>query len=244
MPAATILTATHNSAKYIKDCIKSVLNQTWEDWEMIIVDDKSKDRTPPIVESFMSKDKRIRFYKSDTRIKCGGAYNKALQLATGEICCVIDSDDALSHKKSLRKLIKRYETNTDVDYIWTQFYLCDDKLRKLRKGFSSHPGKRSLLEAGIDKKHCFSHWRTFRTYLRDKTLIFNPKLPAAVDKWMGYALEEVGIGGFLPKALYLYRQRLGGLTFTGRTNWKNMKEEFARNRKDNHIEPFPIRILE
>ncbi len=210
---------------------------------MIIIDPKGKHPCADLIAKFARKDKRIKIFKSKEKMKCGTSYSKALELANGDICCVIDGDDALSHKKSLVKLVRQYDKHEDLDFIWTQFYLCDSKLTILKKGFSSCPTDESLLEAGMRGKHCFSHWRTFRTKLRDKGVIFKPGLSAAVDKWMGYSLEELGRGAFLGRALYLYRQRIGGLSYTGRKQWKIMKQEFTAKRKEQGIKPYPVRII-
>lgn len=245
MSKASILCASYNTDRYIKAAIKSVMTQTHVDWEMIIVDDHSKDKTYEIAKRFAKKCPKIKVFRNDKKMGCGSSYHVALSHATGDVCCVLDSDDALSHSKSLAKLLIRYENNPQIDYIWTQFYLCDDKLRILKKGFSRHPGRISLLEHGMKGKHSFSHWRTFRTHLRDKSdTIFKEGLRAAVDKWMGYTLEELGRGGFLPKVLYKYRQRVGGLSFRGRKYWKMMKKEFLAKREKNNIKPFPIKVLE
>jgi len=61
---------------------------------------------------------------------------------------------------------------------------------------------------------------------------------------MGYALEELGSGGFVNIPMYKYRQRVGGLSYTGRKNWKIMKREFSEKRKLENIVAYPIRKLE
>jgi len=242
----TVLTSCYNCDKYIGKTIKSVKSQTYKNWEMIIVDDCSKDGSVKQIKKFSKKDSRIKLIRNKKRLKCGGSYNHALSYATGDICGVIDSDDILSKKNSMELIVDKYNKYPDIQYMWTQFWLCDMRLRKLRKGFCCHPGKESLLEAGVKMskgRHAFSHWRTFRTKLREKGMIFKIGLPAAVDKWMGYALEEMGIGGFYGKPLYCYRQRVGGLSFTGRKHWKVMKKEFAIKREKNNIKPYPIKII-
>lgn len=235
MAKASILVACRNCDKYLKQCLSSVTMQTYKDWEVIFVDDCSNDKSYRIAVNFAKSDSRIKLYRNDKKIGCGASYNKAAKLATGEISCVLDSDDALSSNTSLERLMHQYDDHPDVGYIWTQFFLCTPNLKKIKKGFSCHPGKRSLLEAGIDLKHCFSHWRTFRTELINKTLVFNPDLKACVDKWMGYSLEEVAKGGFYNKTLYMYRQRVGGLSYRGRKQWKIMKKQFSEKRKEKGI---------
>ena len=117
-------------------------------------------------------------------------------------------------------------------------------MKKVKRGVSAHPGNNSLLEAGKLGKHCFSHWRTFRReLLTDDNPIFKEELSSAVDKYMGYRLEELGVGGFINIPMYHYRQRVGGLSFKGRANWKKMKQEFSNKRETFNITPYPIKKL-
>jgi glycosyltransferase involved in cell wall biosynthesis len=237
----TILTACYNCGPWIKQCIKSVFKQEFKDWEWIIVNDRSTDNSLKIMEKYARKNENIRIINNDSSLKCGGSYAKALEHATGDICCVLDADDMLAHKKSLSRLVRLYEKYPDVAYIWSQFRICDPDMNVVKKGSCRLPDT-SFLKAGLDYskyRHCFSHWRTFRTELRDSGDIFNKDLPAAVDKWMGYRLEELGVGGFYSKALYLYRQRVGGLSYKGRKHWSKMLKIFDKKRKEQEIEAYP-----
>lgn len=232
----TILTGCHNCGKYISTCIQSVLNQTYSNWEMIIHDDLSKDNSVDIINKFVKKDKRIKLIRGKKQIFCGAVYNSLVQNATGDICGIIDGDDAiLPH--AMKELVSIYE-KTQADYIWTQFWICDkDKLKKQKIGFSCAPPEGQSL---LDVKQSFSHWRTFKTYLRDKTMIFSPEYKRAVDKWMGYALEEVGRGVFYNKPLYLYRNRMCGTSDFARKQWKNIRRKFSAKRQEKNIIPLPI----
>jgi hypothetical protein len=64
-PLISIITLTYNHENYIAECIESVLCQTYENWEMIIVDDASMDKTPYIVEQYAKKDNRIKFIRNE-----------------------------------------------------------------------------------------------------------------------------------------------------------------------------------
>ena len=238
---ASILTACYNCSPWLKQCIKSVLSQKYKDWEWIIVNDHSTDNSLRTISKYVKGDDRVKIINNKSRLKCGGSYAKALKHATGDICCVIESDYVVSSDKSLLRLVSLYDKYTNVSYIWTQFNFCDPYLKVTKKGSCCLPDS-SFLQSGLDYtkyRHCFSHWRTFRTSLRGYGNIFNDKLPAAVDKWMGYRLEELGVGGFYPKVLYLYRQRLGGLSFTGRKHWKRMLSKFNNKRQKENITVYP-----
>lgn len=238
-PLVSIITACHNCEPYLKDCINSVKMQDYPHIEHLILDDDSEDKSFKVMQNFAENNPKLKIFKSSDHLKCGGAYASLAEKASGDIIAVLDADDALV-EGAVSKLVDLYENNPDVGYIWTQFWYCDKRLQKTELGFSRHPGDRSMLEHG---GHCFSHWRTFRRSLLDKGRIFKPGLRSAVDKWMGYALEEMAIGGFANIPLYKYRQRAGGLTGSGRKNWQRMKDKFRTKRKDKNIVPFPIRIL-
>lgn len=242
MTFMTIITASYNCGRYLDTCINSVRKQSFIDYEHLILDDHSTDKTRRILKKH-SKDPHVRILNPPKRLKCGSAYNYLSKNVKGDIVGVLDADDALT-SKSIIQLIRLYDKYPDVDYIWTQFWLCDAQLRKIKRGFSSFPKKMGLLEAGIRGKHCFSHWRTFRKRILDKGDIFPIGLKSAVDKYMGYSMEEKGIGGFIDIPMYKYRQRVGGLSYTGRKNWKIMKKQFSERRVEGIAKAYPIKKLE
>ncbi len=235
----SIITASYNCGKYLKACISSVQAQKYDNYEHVILNDCSTDNSAKILRKYAKKDSHIKVITPKKRLKCGSAYAELCNHISGDIVGVLDSDDALA-AKAIKTLVGLYTKNPDIGYIWTQFWLCDQRLNKLRKGFSSCPPN-GLLEAGMRGKHCFSHWRTFRRNILEKGPIFKKGLKSAVDKYMGYAMEELAPGAFTPHVLYKYRQRVGGLSYTGRKNWKRMKVEFSKKREDKSICVFPIR---
>lgn len=93
MPLVSFITPTYNQEKYIADCISSALSQTYSNWEMIIIDDGSTDRTPQIIKSF--SDKRIRYFRQDNLggYNLGVTYNRALKESKGELLAILEGDD-------------------------------------------------------------------------------------------------------------------------------------------------------
>ena len=95
-PLVSIITPTYNHEIYIKKCIDSVLSQTFSDWEQIIIDDASTDRTPEIVEYYAKKDKRIKFIRHKINwgpYRLGETYNEALKYAQGDLIAILEGDD-------------------------------------------------------------------------------------------------------------------------------------------------------
>jgi glycosyltransferase involved in cell wall biosynthesis len=86
-PLISIITLTYNHEDYIAECIESVLCQTYENWEMIIVDDASTDGTPYLVEQYAKKDNRIKFIRNEKNngpLFFDVTFNLALKEAKGE----------------------------------------------------------------------------------------------------------------------------------------------------------------
>lgn len=114
----SIITPLYNAEKYIKATIDSVQNQTYKIWEMIIVDDCSKDNGPEIVKEYAIKDKRIKFIKLSKNEGGAVARNRAIKEAKGRYIAFLDSDDMWNPKK-LKNQIKFMEENSyDFTYTW------------------------------------------------------------------------------------------------------------------------------
>lgn len=93
------MTPTYNHEKYIGDCIQSVLDQTFQDWEMIIVDDGSTDRTANIISQY--RDPRIKYYRQDHvgPWKLDQTYNYALSKSSGKYIAILEGDDYWPEEK-------------------------------------------------------------------------------------------------------------------------------------------------
>jgi teichuronic acid biosynthesis glycosyltransferase TuaG len=89
----SIITPSYNSKNFIKETINSVISQTYEDWEMIIVDDCSKDDSVKFIQELIKDEKRIKLIKLDENIGAAMARNKALEMAQGRYIAFLDSDD-------------------------------------------------------------------------------------------------------------------------------------------------------
>jgi len=87
----SIVIPTYNRTHRILKAIQSVLNQNFQDFEIIIIDDASKDNTEEVVQEI--KDKRVRYFRNETNLERCHSRNKGIKLATGKYICFLDSDD-------------------------------------------------------------------------------------------------------------------------------------------------------
>lgn len=96
VPIISIITATYNSEKYIDRCLRSVFDQEFTDWELIIIDDFSSDNTAKKVDDLIKKDSRIRFIRHKKNwgvLNLHKTYNQALKLSRGEYIAMLEGDD-------------------------------------------------------------------------------------------------------------------------------------------------------
>lgn len=120
MPTVSIVLPTYNRAEVLPNAVDSVLQQTFEDFEFIIVDDGSTDATGEIIDSY--KDERIIYIKHNTNINGSAARNTGIDRATGKYIALIDSDDCWKPTK-LEKQVSALE---DRGGEWIAVY-CDFK---------------------------------------------------------------------------------------------------------------------
>ena len=112
----SIITPNWNCAKYICETIKSVQAQTYQNWEMIIVDDCSTDNSEEVVKPFLELDKRIRFLKNDKNSGAAVSRNYALREAKGRWIAFLDSDDLWLPEKLEKQLKFMVENGNKFSY--------------------------------------------------------------------------------------------------------------------------------
>lgn len=127
----TVLMPVYNSEKYLKESIDSILNQTYENFELLILDDASTDNSVKIINSY--KDDRIKLFKNEKNKGISYTRNKGVELATGEFIALMDSDD-ISKKNRLEVEVKFLEKYTEFDVVSSRAeVLNSEKLYKTHK---------------------------------------------------------------------------------------------------------------
>ena len=94
MPVISVITPVYNVDSYLEQCVKSVRSQSFQDWELILIDDGSTDGSAALCDRFAQEDARIRV-QHQTNSGVAVCRNKGIQLAKGEWICYVDSDDWL-----------------------------------------------------------------------------------------------------------------------------------------------------
>ena len=160
----SIVTATWNSGKTVKDTIESVLHQTYTNVEHIIKDGGSKDNTMEICEEYKKK-----FYSSSdapspkvksmkvVSAKDGGIYdamNKGIEMATGDIIGILNSDDFYTSDDVLERVAKEFAENPDLEAVYGDIHFVkDENLTKCTRYYSSSYFRPWLLRFGFMPAH-------------------------------------------------------------------------------------------
>lgn len=120
----SIITPTYNAEKFITETLKSVQNQTYQNWEMILVDDASTDKTVKIISDFVEKDSRLKLFKLEKNSGNGFARNIALEKAVGKYIAYLDADDLWFPNKLEKQIEFLKENNLHFTF---SFYDCIDE---------------------------------------------------------------------------------------------------------------------
>ena len=118
MPKVSVIIPTYNRQDLVQEAIDSVLNQTFRDWELIVVDDGSTDQTPSVLQE--RYDSRIIYIYQENQGE-SAARNRGLYSATGEYVAFLDSDD-LWHPKKLQRQIEVFAEKPELGLVSTQAY--------------------------------------------------------------------------------------------------------------------------
>lgn len=113
----SIVMPAYNCEKYIREAINSVLNQTYQNWELLVIDDGSKDKTSYIIKEFENKDSRIRYIKNEKNMGVSATRNRGIFIASSEWIAFLDSDD-MWEKTKLEKQIKMAEEKS-AEFLFT-----------------------------------------------------------------------------------------------------------------------------
>lgn len=146
----SIITPTYNCGNFIGETIESVINQTYKNWEMIIVDDCSTDNTKEIVDNYSKRDSRIKYYCLEVNLGAAVARTKAMELAKGDYIAFLDSDDLWMENKlgCQIKIMKENNWNfTSTDY--EQIDEDSKSLNKVIKTVSKIDYNRLLLDCPV-----------------------------------------------------------------------------------------------
>lgn len=214
MPDVSIIVPVYNSEKYLKGCLESILAQTFEDFEVIVIDDGSSDVSLDIARKYEASFSRIKVIQNSRNEGAAVARNRGLDVATGKYVCFVDSDDII-HRNMLKTMYTEAEAvEADVVQCGYSARLVDEP--KIRYKGKSYPSERAVVD--------FLEFRGINGYIGGKFIrrrtIGSCRLPSALrvgedGVFLFEVLSMSSIIRCIDIPLYCYREREDSLSNKG-----------------------------
>jgi glycosyltransferase involved in cell wall biosynthesis len=131
-PLVSILLPVHNNERHLRECLESLLSQSYKNLEIIAIDDNSRDKSYKLLKEAKKKDKRVRIYKNVKRYGLCLTLNRALRRSKGQFIAVMEATDRLVSTK-IRKQVKFLLANQDISAVGTQCLFINEINRKIGK---------------------------------------------------------------------------------------------------------------
>jgi glycosyltransferase involved in cell wall biosynthesis len=198
----SVVMSVYNGAKYLQEQINSILNQTYKNFELIIVDDRSTDNSLQVITETAKNDSRIKVVQNDVNLGFNQTFGKGISLAVGDVIAISDQDDiwlpdkieALLH--GIKDGILIYSNSSLIDQLGADIQGgLDDRIRHV-----DNPTFKSFLEGNF----ITGHTCLFRKELREFILPIPPEVQY-YDWWIGFVASNVGRVVYLNQVLTKYR---------------------------------------
>lgn len=207
-PLVSVIVPVYNGEKYLCEAIESVLNQTYINFELLLINDSSTDNSKEICEKYAQKDNRIKFFDNNTQNHGPGpARNIGLENATGEFIYFMDADDWIDKSLLQCAVHRMQETNADI----VQFGFVYEQSGKETKVYC--PKENNLITreeikndfSGFCKKHKMSLWLQFFKRETVKSIRFENIIISEDVCYTLDAFAKAEKTAYIPKTLYHYR---------------------------------------
>jgi glycosyltransferase involved in cell wall biosynthesis len=193
----------YNSEKYINEAIQSILNQTYTNWELLIANDCSSDRTLHIIDQF--NDSRIIRYHNDINLGYLRTWNKLIQYVNGKYITFLDSDD-LSADNRLELLVNTLEKNPEIGAVGSNFHYIDSQ-GKITETSNFHLSHQKIYNELPYAYHFIGSAIMIRKTVYEKIggyNLFFDRIGAEDHYWIFLIMEKFQFIN-IPEALYFYR---------------------------------------
>ena len=149
-PLISVIMNCHNGEEYLSQSIESLINQTYENWELIFFNNFSEDKSVLLANSY--KDKRIKIFHSHNFINLYKARNKALKKTQGDLISFLDTDD-IWEKDKIEKQVNFLKNNLDYSMVYSNFFTLEEasKKKKIHHNINLPEGE---ISKKIVKKYC------------------------------------------------------------------------------------------
>lgn len=206
----SILIANYNNGNFFKNCYDSIIAQTYDNWEAIILDDASTDDSLEIIKKIIGDDDRFKIYQNENNSGVGITKSKLIELADTDICGFVDPDDAIT-PNALFSSITIFKKNKDVVLTYSKYIKCDEHLHSIEI-------PKLAMQVLNNDPYFFNcpvhivHFVNFRKKIYDQTEKMDTMMRIAEDQDLYLKMYEKGKVAFINEANYLYRTHAGGIS--------------------------------
>lgn len=223
----SVIIPVYNSAKYIAETMRSAINQTYKNIEIVLVDDCSKDNSKEIIESFMNENNNIIYFQQEKNRGAALSRNKALDLAKGRYVAFLDSDDLWYPEKIEKQLHIMQEKN--IAFCYTAYKIVDSKGSVIKN-------KTKIIERAEYKNLLKRTIISTPTVVIDRHLVGDLKMPNRrtgqdYAYWL-LLLRNVKVAYGIDEALVTVRIRNGSLS---KNKFQNVIDVWEIQRKNENI---------
>lgn len=204
----SIVLPVYNGERYLKESIESILNQTYSNWELIIVNDCSTDSTSEIINSYAKKDNRIKIINNDTNLKLPKSLNVGFDSATGEYYSWT-SDDNMYKENAIEYMVNFLNENPNADLISCNFNYIGEKNDFVSALEIEKRTPKNLLYIN-DIGACFM----YRASIANKVGEYDANMFLAEDYDYWMRIASTGNIAYSSEILYLYRSHENSLSLT------------------------------
>ena len=231
MPKVSVVLPVYNGSEYLAQSIESVLNQTFQDFELIIVDDCSTDDSGLIAQKYAKADARITYIKNQTNLKLPNALNKGFACAQG-VYLTWTSCDNVYLPNAFQRLLDILESEPDVALVYSSMEIIDAEGKLI-----------SFVQAGDPKDLIFRNvvgaCFMYRKTIADQAGAYDPSALLCEDYEYWLRIARIGELKEIPEVLYQYRihgnslsaNRLGEIISRGIRVQKNYYPHFIKTRR-------------
>lgn len=195
----------YNAEDFLAEAIKSVLAQTYQNWELLLIDDGSKDKSLEIAKTFESQDNRIRVISDGVNKKLPGRLNQIIYEANGDYIARMDADDMV-HSERLAKQLDFLQSNPEFDLVSTSLISIknNNEIIGIRTYLPKQITKKDALlgQAGIVHASILAKKSWYQRNLYNEV----NALAEDYELWLTAAINNDLKVGFLPEYLYYYRE--------------------------------------
>lgn len=235
-PNVSVIITVYNGEKYLGESIKSIITQTYDNYELIIVDDGSSDSSLEIVRSYSNQASKIKIIKNDENLGQPMSRNNAIQIARGNYIAIMDADD-VAREDRLEKEVAYLDEHLNVGFVGSQAKIIDSEGRFTgeiigNRGMTSY--QLEWLELSRLYTSIIHPSVMFRKSVFEKLDVgYDPTYPYAQDKNLWLRMYTYAEAYVIPECLLYYRRHDGAVSKAKNNLQRECAELITKEAYDN-----------